>query len=556
MLADVNAWLPPLGDLRLFAPELVLVGTIAAVLLVPLVAGRNPLLAGLIAMAGTVLALVATGGLAPRVADGPQGAFAAPGYAAALLADRFSVFFKLLLFAFLVLVIWLWLTGAAWRVTRPVRVGAIGGPEFFVLLLTSALGMLLMVGSLNLVVLLVAIETASLPSYALVASDRRSRMGAEAALKYVTFGAASAAIMVYGISLLFGRFGTLDLGAIATHLAAHPGTADTAFWIGLAAFAAGVLFKIAAVPMHLWCPDVFEGAPVEITTWLSVASKAAGLGLLLRVVTVLGPAPLHVEVATPLAWGVGVVAALTCTVGNLAALRQESVKRTLAYSSIAHAGYMMMAAAITLSPTAGGGGPGFTAVVAYLMVYVVMNLGAFGVTALVVWQTGSDHLSSFTALGRRAPWLAVPMAVCLFSLVGLPPLGGFTAKWYLLVALGKGAVAQPWLWILVAVAVINTALSLYYYVRIIRQMFLVENDALPAVPAPLGGVALVTGCAIVVLLLGTLWFNPLGERATILSERLFGLATTAERSQLAMVAPAADSASRAESPLTGAGVSG
>ncbi len=522
MLADVNAWLPSLGDLRLFAPELVLVATIAAVLLVPLAAGRSPLLAGLIAMAGAVLALLATGDVAPRVAGGPQGAFAAPGQAAALLADQFSVFLRLLIFAFLVLVIWLWLTGAAWRVTRPVRVGAIGGPEFFVLLLTSALGMVLMVGSLNLVVLLVAIETASLPSYALVASDRRSRMGAEAALKYVTFGAASAAIMVYGISLLLGRFGTPDLGAIAAHLMAHPSAADTAFWIGLAAFAAGVLFKIAAVPMHLWCPDVFEGAPVEITTWLSVASKAAGLGLLLRVVTVLGATPLHVEVATPLAWAVGVLASLTCTVGNLAALRQESVKRLLAYSSIAHAGYMMMAAAITRTPVAGAGGPGYAALVAYLMVYVVMNLGAFGVTALVVWQTGSDHLSAFTALGRRAPWLAVPMAIFLFSLVGLPPLGGFTAKWYLLVALGRGAAAQPWLWVLVGVAVVNTALSLYYYVRIIRQMFLVEDDALPPLPAPLGGVALVNGCAVVVLLLGTLWFNSLGERAAALSVRLVG----------------------------------
>src|SRR5262249_21915431 len=156
------------------------------------------------------------------------------------------------------------------------------------------------------------------------------------------------------------------------------------------------------------------------------------------------------------------IAALTCTVGNLSALRQDSVKRLLAYSSIAHAGYMMMLAAIFVAPGAMAGGnfagnPAVAAVVSYLLGYLLMNLGAFGVTAMVTWQTGSDHLSSFTALGRRAPALAIPMAFCLFSLIGLPPLGGFAAKWLLLLALGKAAAQQPWLWVLVVVAVLNTA---------------------------------------------------------------------------------------------------
>ena len=278
--------------------------------------------------------------------------------------------------------------------------------------------------------------------------------------------------------------------------------------------------------MHFWCPDVFEGAPIEVTTWLSIASKAAGLGLLLRIVYAFSSMPALAAIMAPLTWAIGLLAAITCTVGNLAALRQDSVKRILAYSSIAHAGYMMMTAAILAGPHRGGASDspsstGIAAVIAYLFVYVTMNVGAFGATALVAWQTGTDHLSAFTGLGRRAPWLALPMAVCLFSLVGLPPLGGFAAKWFLLIALGKTAATQPWLWTLVIVAVVNTAISLYYYVRIVRQMYLTDDAQQPAFRPPPGGLAIVNACAIVLLLLGTLWFSPLGRRAELMSANLF-----------------------------------
>lgn len=395
-------------------------------------------------------------------------------------------------------------------------------PEFFVLLLTSALGMLLMVSSLNLLLIVIAMETASLPSYAIVAADKRSRLGAEAALKYVTFGAAASAIMIFGISLLYGQFGTLDLPSLAAKLSRHGAIAAatdvTVFWLSILAVGVGVLFKIAAAPMHLWCPDVFEGAPVEVTTWLSIASKAAGVGLLLRLAhTLAGHSGLGTDF-TPLALAIGVLASVTCTVGNLAALRQDSVKRMLAYSSIAHAGYMMMAAAILQQTAAANQATvGISAIIAYLMVYVLMNVGAFGVTAVVAWHAGTDHVTAFTGLGRRAPWLALPMALCLFSLIGLPPLGGFAAKWFLILALGKGAAVAPWLWILVFVAVINTAISLYYYVRVIRQMYLRDDAELGALPAPLGGVVLVNLCALALLLLGTLWFSPLGQSAALLA---------------------------------------
>ncbi len=531
MMLAANAWLPPAADLRLFSPELAVVATLAALLIVPILTGRRAPVAALLTMGGALVALLATSWSAGDVVAAGVGALTPDGTVPLVLADRFSLFFRMFVLTFVVMIAWLWLigAGAAANLERVDAPRGIGATEFFVLLLTSALGMLLMVGTLNLLVIIVAMETASLPSYAIVASNKRSRSGAEAGLKYAMFGAASAAIMVYGASLLYGQFGTLDLGLIARQAAAAK-SVPLLMSVGLVTFGAGLLFKIAAVPMHYWCPDVFEGAPIEVTTWLSVASKAAGLGLLVRIVDAFAaPSYGGGAVVAMLTVAIGFVAAVTCTVGNLAALRQDSVKRILAYSSIAHAGYMMMVAAIAAPRVGSGPSAAFAALVAYLLVYVVMNLGAFGATALVAWQAGTDHISAFTGLGRRAPWVALPLAICLFSLVGLPPLGGFTAKWYLLLALGKSAAVQPWLWALVVVAVLNTAISLYYYVRVIRQMYLVEDSQAATLRPPLGGVVMVNACALLLLLIGTLWFSPLGSRAGLLAQALFepGAAATA-----------------------------
>jgi NADH-quinone oxidoreductase subunit N len=524
----VNTWLPGVSELKLFAPELTLLATIVAVLMAAVLAGRSSYLAAFVAMAGAIASLVVAGATVELVAGGGRGGLTPPGQTPMLVADRLTVFYRVLLLMFVVMIVWLWSCGRAEAERQGRIVGSAAfSHEFFALLLCSALGMLCMVSTLNLLVMVIAIEAASLPSYLMVAADRRSRAGAEAALKYVMFGAAASAVMIYGVSILYGRFGTLDVGVVAAQLAVRQeeglAVGEAGLWVALVALGAGIAFKIAAVPMHLWCPDVFEGAPIEVTTWLSVASKAAGLGLLLRIVdafgTVAGEAAAQLM---PLSVGVGLLAAVTCTLGNLAAFRQQSVKRILAYSSIAHAGYMMMAAAILVGRRGQWeASQAAAALVAYLSVYVVMNLGAFGATALVVWHSGSDHLSVFTGLGRRAPLVALAMTVCLFSLVGLPPLGGFAAKWYLLVALGRAASEQRWLWVLVMVAVGNTALSLYYYVRIIRQMYLVEDRSRGSLrPAP-GGVVLVGACAVALVLLGTVWFSRLGSQAEVLASNLF-----------------------------------
>jgi len=359
----------------------------------------------------------------------------------------------------------------------------------------------------------------------------------------VLFGAATAAIMVYGASLLYGLYGTLDIPTMASAIAKSGGLSALGFF-ALFAFGVGVAFKISAVPFHYWCPDVFEGAPIEVTTWLSVVSKGAGIGLLMRLVAALGVAPDLARLMLPAAMAIGLIACITCTVGNLAALRQTSVRRMLAYSSIAHAGYVMMAAAIFMQPADASYNIGLSAVVFYLFVYLLMNLGAFGVTAMIEWRTGTDHIDAFTALGRRSPGLAIPMTLCLFSLIGLPPFGGFVAKWWLLLALGRGASLQPWLWVLVVVAVINTVLSLFYYVRVIAYMFLAQSDEKPAsqmrIDAPLGGLVMVNACALALLLLGTVLIDPLGEKSAQFASDLYaGRAATTTQAASVMPEPLA-----------------
>jgi NADH-quinone oxidoreductase subunit N len=215
------------------------------------------------------------------------------------------------------------------------------------------------------------------------------------------------------------------------------------------------------------------------------------------------------------------LAALTCTYGNFAAYKQSSVKRLLAYSSIAHAGFMMMAAAMFVHPLTEGAYLAIGAVLFYLVIYLFMNLGAFGVTALVVWRTGRDDIDAFTGLGRRAPWLAVPMLFCLVSLVGIPPFGGFMAKYWLLYALGQhGDDYYSLYWVLVVIAVVNTLISLFYYFRVARQMFLTDDEQ-PALPAPIGGLALVNLCAVMLLVTGLFVVGPIRRTTDRYAQNLF-----------------------------------
>ena len=519
IIGQTNLWAGvDVGEhLFLFSPMIALICTMLSIVACPLVFGRGTRQISTVATLGVIVTLILAIRVAYAVTAGGVSGLSTEPAAGMLIVDRLSAGFQIVLVLFLGGVMWLWGIGSAEKEKN--------APEFFILLIGSALGMMLMVSTANLLMIVIAIEVASLPSYAIVGFDKRDRVAAEASLKYMIFGAVCVAIMLYGASLLYGLVGSLSVVDLAAYIVDNiaAGRNNLLLALGLLCFLAGIGFKISAVPFHFWCPDAFQGAKIEVTTWLSVASKAAGLILLARLVSILCAAvdtSVYMSVLKPIAWTIGIMAAVTCTVGNFSAYKQNSVKRMLAYSSIAHAGYMMMAVAVMIHPSVPGHTAGISALFFYMVVYALSNLGAFGVTALVVWDTGSDDIQSFTGLMRRSPWLGVPMVLCLMSLVGIPPLAGFIGKWWILVALGsmqRGATVGDWYslnalgWILIVVVALNTLLSLYYYMRIVVRMALYDNEK-PAVRTPVSGLVLVNICGIALLAL-TL-FTPALKRAS------------------------------------------
>ena len=360
-------------------------------------------------------------------------------------------------------------------------------------------------------------------------------------LKYVVYGGGASGVMLYGISLLAGKFGTASLPDLAVGFVTvmHPvGTQgvvlDPVLILGALFFLIGVAFKVATVPFHFWCPDVFEGAAAEVAGFLSVASKGAALALLARVtLTLAGLDPLveggktaWIQLVHYLLPTLAILAALTVTFGNLAAYRQTNLKRLLAYSSIAHAGYMMMGLA-TLTRV------GTSAVLFYLVAYLFMNLGAFAVVAFLRNATGSEELSSFRGLIRRAPWMVITLSIFLLSLLGIPPLIGFTAKFQLFLALyesaqmylnlGEQGLAVT-LYILLAVAGLNTILSAFYYLKVLRVLIMeskledIEGKEPVPVAEPRAAVLYATVLALVVVGLGVR-FNPLATASQTGVER-------------------------------------
>ncbi len=500
-------WFPDAATLRAIAPESILVATVVIMLLSSFFTGRRtPILVG-IAIVGVIAAAISTffaGGGSELFAIAPptrtNGAVSAtlPGM---LAIDGLTNYFRLLLLGFLGAIVLMWARFDAAREDR--------GVEFLALLFCSAAGMCFMAGADNLLLMILAIETASMPSYALAAFDR-SRRSAEAALKYALFGAVTTGIALFGASLLYGIAGSLHIPTIASSIAQTAGPVSTALVsIALLAVFVTLAFKTSAVPVHFWCPDVFEGASLTIATWLSVASKAAAIVLLSRIagtlVSAFAATGDHAAHIRGVVFILGIVATLTFTVANIAAFRQISVRRLLAYSSIAHAGYMLAAvAAVAGAPAVLGLAQ--SAIAQYLLIYIFMNFAAFFALGLVAAERGSEKLEAFTGLGWRNPVLAISIALCLFSLVGLPPLAGFVAKFWLIAAIADAATqsaAGTVLWIVLAAFTLNTAISLYYYARIVREMFLREEKTEVRETSPQAGCIVVAVLAVALLLFGT-----------------------------------------------------
>ncbi|MBI5078719.1 NADH-quinone oxidoreductase subunit N [Candidatus Saganbacteria bacterium] len=329
--------------------------------------------------------------------------------------------------------------------------------EFYFLFLSSLLGLAITVSSPNLLLIYLGMELVSFASYLLVGWQKTVKRSNEAALKYFLFGAVASAVFLYGVSLFYGMTGTLDLTSAANLDPALPLTFLSLLFVIL-----GFGFKIAMVPMQFWCPDVYEGAPTPITAYLSVGPKAMGLAVLLRFLAFL---------RLDLALFFAVFSALTMTWGNLVALRQKNIKRLLAYSSIAQAGYIMVGLVSFKL--------GFPAVIFYLVVYTLANLGAFSIVIYLSGLLDSEEIENYSGLARRSPLMALAFSLFFLSLIGIPPLAGFIGKFLVF----RAAVGTGYLW-LAALAVLNSVVSVYYYLNVVRVMYFQPGEETPVkIPA-------------------------------------------------------------------------
>ncbi len=495
-----------IASLGAFLPELILTAVILLLIIADLLLGKDrSAWTSLFALGGLIIAFFA---VISQYDLGSRSIFNDM-----LAVDPFALFFKILFLASTIMVVFLSI-GSVELSGRPVG-------EYFTLIVALTLGMFLMASATNLLTIFISIEMVSVTSFILATYLRTRRRSSEAGLKYTIYGAFSSGLMLYGISLLYGLTGTLNIYEIRDILSAASPDKLTLF-IGVLLITAGFGYKIASVPFHFWAPDVYEGAPTPITALLSVGPKAAGFAMLIRFFNVSlvdsgtnGSASDWLPLAN-LDWPqlLAVISAATMTLGNLVAIVQNNIKRLLAYSSIAHAGYALMGV-VLLSEQ------GISATMFYLVVYYIMNLGAFLVVIICQDIIGSESIDDYKGLAWKAPLPAVAMGVFLFSLTGLPPTAGFVGKFYLFAALIKGGQAYYWL---AVVGIINSVISLYYYARILKSMFLdkADEEASAGLTVSPYYVTLLAVLVVPTVLLGVYW-APLADFANYSVEFLRAL---------------------------------
>jgi NADH-quinone oxidoreductase subunit N len=465
--------------LNLFLPEISLAAFAILVILVDLFV-RNKAILAVLSIAGLLVSAILT---LTMWNTAPQSIFGNN-----LAVDNFAMVFKLLFDGIAILVI----LASFDYVGKMERFQG----EYFALILLSTLGMILMSSATDLITIYVAIELTVLPICVLVAlmTDQKST---EAGLKYVLLSATISAVLLFGMALVFGVTGKTQIGEIAAAISAPNfnganSAPNFALLAGIVLIIAGFGFKIAAVPFHMWVPDVYEGAPTPITAYLSVGSKAAGFAVIIRVFsTAFG------EPAIAADWGMifAILAAITMTVGNVLAIPQTNIKRMLGYSSIAQAGYIMVGlAAIGLAP--GASITGQNSVAFFLISYALTNLGAFIAIIAISNKINSDEIKDFAGMIKRAPVLTLALTICLLSLIGMPPAAGFMAKFYVFTS---GAISGL-MWLII-IALVNTAISAYYYLRVAKIMWFGEPASNEGVPSSLAlQISLSISCVGVLLL--------------------------------------------------------
>ena len=445
LLVHGSGFTSPHVDFHALAPELVLTGTIVLVLLVDLLTPQGS--RGIVPQVAGVGLLASMVPILTLAVDGTNRAM----FHGAYVVDDFALVLKALFLLSGYIVVLL--------STNYIAEGDYAEGEYYFLLLSSLLGMTIMASSRDLVTMFVALELLSIPAYLLAGWRKRDLHGNEAGAKYYLMGVFASAVMLYGMSLLYGVSGS----TLLTEIGHSIGRGDThpVVTLGIILVTVGFAFKVSAVPFHTWAPDTYEGAPTPITAFLAVSSKTAGFVALLQLILVAFAG--RTDVVGPLMW---VLAALTMTVGNLIALRQTNIVRMLAYSGVAQAGFMLAPLAVVGTNPQGA----LKAVVTYLLIYAAMNLGAFAVVLAVARKTRSAEISTWGGLFEYAPGLTVLMTVFLFSLAGIPPLGGWLAKFVVFQALVDGTTAGGVA--LAAVVAVNSVISLYYYANVAREMWM------------------------------------------------------------------------------------
>ncbi len=462
-------------DFTLIAPQLIV---LAAALLVPglYFLTRNDKLVGMFSIVSVLAAGLYLGWM---MMEGVTGSF----------LDVYAVDeFSLLLTGMFLMVALLVLLASLKSVERDRHHG-----EYYALLLAATAGMMFVACAEDLIGIFVGVELTSISSYALVAFRKNDPRAAEAAVKYLVIGGLSTALTLYGFSLLYGVTQTTNLEAIALAIGAAP---TGGLLISVAMIIAGLGFKITTVPFHMWAPDVYEGATAPVTTFLAVGSKKMGFVAFFKIFLV-GFIAAQATLVSDVQYAFAVLAAITMTVGNVVALSQTNMKRLLAYSSIAQGGYLMMVLAI-MTPYALTGG------LFHMITHVFMKGGAFIIVAALCYLSMGEKLSDYKGLAKRAPVLAFAMLIFLFALAGVPPLAGFVSKFVLFssaVGFPGELVETQWIW-LVFVAVINSAISLYYYARVVKFMYVDEGESIEPIKVPMPFMAAILICLVAVIAIG------------------------------------------------------
>ena len=480
-----------LQSLEFFIPELILTITILAALITDLFVKKSKT-----NMIGWVLGvgLVVVGLSVHNLSSVPPTTL----FLDMIVIDPFSSFMKIvIIISTLLVIIASWVNDEL----KKYRKG-----EYFTVMGIMVMGLFLMTSSVDIIMLYISIEVVSIMSFVLAAYLKLDTRSNEAGLKYVIYGAFSSGVMLFGLSIVYGLTGSTNYFAIQETLSSVDSSANPALIMALLMIFAGFGYKISSVPFHFWTPDVYEGSPSTITAYLSVAPKAAGFAMIIRFFHQVFSDSIGLTSdaigSTDLPWPeiIGVLAVVTMTMGNLVAIQQKSIKRMLAYSSIAHAGYMMLALPV-LSMEA------VESVMIYLFIYVFMNLGAFFIVIFVKNKTGGESFGDFEGLGWKMPIVGAFMTLFMLSLTGLPPTAGFVGKLYIFKTLvGAGS---EFLWLVVAGGV-NSVISLYYYFHVVKVMFLggKRSDLITYPPSTMFGLMIFT--AIPSLLLGLYW-NPLAS---------------------------------------------